>query len=358
MKKNLAVIIFLVLSLLLVTRVLISSPLTLSSFAKYVAPLNIKQLNGPTPTPSPISGNDIERLGLQKNFQDEITAAGLEDNISIYYNNLAYNYVVSINADRSWIPASVVKVFVLPEAFRQKEERIINFDSRVVIDQDNVVPTELESQDYQPLRAGSRATIRELVYAMITQSDNTAYNTLLDILDRRNVTATLRKLGLANTVVGEKLSLDDTQYAIDLMVPGRQPNRTTAQDFANLFTILYNKKIADADEMITILKQQKLNDMLPAMLPPHTQIAHKTGAWSPYYHDGGIVYKPNEPYIIAVFTDADNPNVVARLSKIAYYKSRDVLGVSTTNWTNSVLELFYRIERFFLIPQVLFRGNP
>ena len=351
MKKNIAIIIFLVFSLLLLTKVLISTPMNLSSFAKTITPLGIGQLNAPTPTPSPLPGNEIEQLNLHKDLNEEIADDGLQDNVSVYYNNLANNYEVAINADRSWIPASTVKLFVLPEAFRQKENRIINFDSRVVIDQQNVVPTELESQDYQPLRAGSRATIRELVYAMITQSDNTAYNTLLDILDRRNITATLRKLGLANTVVGEKLSLDDNQYAVDLTVPGRQPNTTTAHDFGRLFTLLYNEKIADADEMLTILKQQKINDMLPALLPKGTVIAHKTGTWSPYYHDGGIVYKPNEPYIVAIFTNNDDPNVVARLSKIAYYKTRDVvLGASTMNIIHVVVSLFYSLERWFFTP--------
>lgn len=351
MKKNITIIIFLVFSLLLLTKVIISTPMNLYSFAKTITPLGIGQLNTPTPTPSPLPGNDIERLNLNKDLNDEIAADGLQDNVSLYYNNLANNYEVMINADRSWIPASTIKAFVLPEAFRQKEERIINFDSRVVIDQNNVVPTELESQDYQPLRAGSRATIRELVYAMITQSDNTAYNTLLDILDRRNITATLRRLGLANTVIGEKLSLDDAQYAVDLTVPGRQPNQTTVHDFGRLFTLLYNEKIADADEVLTILKQQKINDMLPALLPKGTVIAHKTGTWSPYYHDGGIVYKPNEPYIVVIFTNNDDPNVVARLSKIAYYKTRDVvLGASTINIKNILLELFYSLEQWFFMP--------
>lgn len=188
---------------------------------------------------------------------------------------------------------------------------------------------------------------------MITQSDNTAYNTLLDILDRRNITSTLRKLGLKDTVVGEKLSLTDDQMAIDETVPGRQPNQTTAHDFSRLFALLYNKKIDDADEMLTILKQQKINDMIPVMLPPNTVIAHKTGTWSPYYHDGGIVFKPNDPYIICIFTNADNPTILARLSKIAYYKTRDViLGATTRNILQTLFGMWFQLERLFFIPKL------
>jgi len=344
MKKYLGSIIFLTISIVLLTRVLVTTPVYFSSFAKTIIPSALI----PKLVPVSIPGDDRERVHVQKELEDEIAAEGVQDNVSVYYKNISSAYEVRINADRSWIPASTVKAFALLEAFRQKRERIINFDSRVTIDQQNVVPTELESQDYQALRAGSRATIRELVYAMITQSDNTAFNTLLDILDRRNITATLRKLGLEHTVVGEKLSLNDAQYAIDLHVPGRQPNRTTARDFGHIFEILSTKQVQDADEMLTILKQQKLNDMIPALLPPDVPIAHKTGTWSPYYHDGGIVYKPNDPYIIAIFTNTDNANVIAKLSKIAYDKNRNVLGISATNIVNTILEIFYRGERFFI----------
>lgn len=350
MKKDIALILFLVISLIIFTRVVLSTPETTSSFAKTIVPSGLGPLNKANIIASQLPGSDIERLNVQKDLQDEITADGLENAVSIYYKNLTGNYEVSINGDASWNPASTVKAYVLLEAFRQKQEKIVNFDSRVVIDDGNVVPTELESSDYQPLRAGSRATIRELVYAMITQSDNTAYNTLLDVLDRRNVSSTLRHFGFADTIVGEKLSLSDQQYAKDLLVLGRQSNKTTVRDFGRFFALLYEKKVPDSDEILTILKKQKINDMLPALLPQNIDIAHKTGTWSPYYHDGGIVYKPNDPFIVVIFTNHNAPSVVARLSKIAYYKSRDVLGVSVINVLNMLLDIFYKTEHL-LWPQ-------
>lgn len=288
--------------------------------------------------------NEVERLNLEQVLWEEINAEGLSDNVSLYYKNLLDGYEIMINADRSWVPASMVKAFVVVEAFRQKREKIINFDTRVIIKKENIVSNELESSSYQPLREGVKATVRELVYAMIVQSDNTAYNTLLDLLDRRNITSTLRKLGLINTVLGEKLNLSDEQYALDAAVPGQQPNRTTARDFGQLFNILYQNKIEDAQEILTILKQQKINDMIPALLPKDVEVAHKTGRLSPYFHDGGIVFKPNEPFILVIFTNHDESAILARLAKISYYKTRDVLGESTSlffremgQWVKSLL---------------------
>lgn len=295
-----------------------------------------------------LSGNEIERLNLTKDLGEEIAAQGVSDNVSLYYKNLNANYEVKINADRSWVPASMVKAYVVVEAYRQKRLRIIDFDSRVTIQENNVVPTEMEGIDYQPLRAGVKATIRELIEAMIVQSDNTAYNTLLDVLDRRNIAISIQNLGLTNTVVGEKLSLSDEQYAQDTLVPGRQPNRTTVTDFGNLFTQLYEGKIPDSQEILTIFKKQKVNDMMPSLLPANIEIAHKTGTWAPYYHDGGIVYKPGDPFVLVIFTDANNPTLVARLSEISYYKTRDVvLGATITSLYGKILEILAQIKSAF-----------
>lgn len=310
------------------------------------APLKLPVVGG-LGTLQDSSASEIERLKLQNDLQEEINALGGGDSISLYYKNLKKGYEVTINADRAWVPASMVKAYVVVEAFRQKKVRLVNFDSRVTIKKQNVVPTELESTGHQPLREGAKATIRELVYAMVVQSDNTAYNSLLDVLDRRNITLTLRSLGLTDTVVGEKLSLNDEQYALDLAILGRQPNRTTARDFGKLFDLIYEDKVSDSNEILTIFKKQKINDIIPKLLPEGIDIAHKTGIFSLYLHDGGIVYKPNEPFILAVFTNRGDPTIIAQLSKISYYKSRDVLGAQAV--VRAWDEMIQRVGELLLV---------
>jgi beta-lactamase class A len=44
--------------------------------------------------------------------------------------------------------------------------------------------------------------------------------------------------------------------------------------------------------------------MIPAPLPSHASVAHKTGEISTACHDAGIVYLPErEPYILVVLTE-------------------------------------------------------
>ena len=46
--------------------------------------------------------------------------------------------------------------------------------------------------------------------------------------------------------------------------------------------------------------------MIPAGLPAHAPVAHKTGEISTACHDAGIIYLPErEPYIVAILTEVD-----------------------------------------------------
>jgi len=263
---------------------------------------------------------------LAKYMTTEAILLGSIDHISYYFNDLNTNATLKMDPERSWIPASTIKAFTVLEAFRQRHLGLIDFNQTITVSGNNVVPTALESDEFPRLHEGTETTIRQLVEAMIIQSDNTAFNVLLDILDRRNINATLKNYGLTETVVGEKLSLDDNQLAIDVSVPGRRSNTTTAKDLALLYALLYTHKIPDSQEIVSIFKRQKFKDMIPAHIPSEVEIAHKTGAWDPYYHDGGIVYKLDAPFIFAAFSNSGNPEIVAKLARVAYYQSADVVG--------------------------------
>lgn len=268
----------------------------------------------------------VADLNLNKYLTVETALLGISDNVSLYFKDLSTDQEITIDPSRSWIPASTIKAFVVLEAFRQKNLGLIDFNQEVTIKAQNVVPTELETDEFPRLREGTKATIKQLVEAMIIQSDNTAYNSLLDILDRRNINLALKNIGITETVVGEKLNLDANQFKTDLQIPGRQPNTTSVKDLATFFDILYNKKVESADAILDIFKRQKINNMIPALLPNDIVVAHKTGDWAPIYHDGGIIYKPDDPFILTIFTNSDNPQDIAELAKVAYFQNAASVG--------------------------------
>ncbi len=50
------------------------------------------------------------------------------------------------------------------------------------------------------------------------------------------------------------------------------------------------------------MKRQKFNERIPAGLPENVVVAHKTGSIKGVRNDAGIVYAPNGPYVIALFS--------------------------------------------------------
>lgn len=70
--------------------------------------------------------------------------------------------------------------------------------------------------------------------------------------------------------------------------------------------------------MLTLLKNQKLNNKLPKHLPTKTVIAHKTGEIDLFTHDAGIVFSPHGDYIIVVMSETEFPPAAdARIANIS-----------------------------------------
>lgn len=260
------------------------------------------------------------------------------DNISVYSlnNNPAEN--VSINPAKQWIPASTVKTFVAMYAYKLVNDGKLNFSDTVFIKANNVVPTEMETDDLPTLNEGDLVSVERLLRQMLIQSDNAAYNTLLDVLDRQKVTEYAHSLGLKNTAVGSKLNLDDAQQLYEYDVQGYGVNTTTAEDYSKAFLLIKNNKIPKAKDIFNVLEEQRINNMLPLLLPKNVQIAHKTGDLDPLYHDGGIIKDVNGSYILSVFSNLGDPNVVAHVSQIVYSKNYDLVGAAIKKKTLGTLE--------------------
>lgn len=110
----------------------------------------------------------------------------------------------------------------------------------------------------------------------------------------------------------------------DLDVAGDYPI-TTAYDIELFFEKLYKEKLADkkdTEEMLSLLKNQQVNNKIPKYLPKNVVIAHKTGELDNFSHDAGIVYSKKGDYVIVVLSKTDNPqeadDKIAKISKAVY----------------------------------------
>lgn len=227
----------------------------------------------------------------------------------------------AIDGDVVLPTASVFKVPVLVEAFRQMGGGAFALDDRWEMDEDD---KSTGSGVLVRLDAGLRPTVRDLLTLMTIISDNTATDMLVRRLGPARITATMRELGLARTTVAAgcrdllRPMLGEAQPALAPWQMARHvqahpidpecvaygdtdaTNVTTAREMTDLFARLHTGAGMDAigvdaaarAAMVEILLLQQLNERLPRFLPPGTRVAHKTGSLSGPWairNDAGLI---------------------------------------------------------------------
>lgn len=210
-------------------------------------------------------------------------------------------YVRSLQSDQkelSWqgrrMPsASLIKVPVMAEAFRQEKEGLISLRDHIK------VYDAVEGGSFYYLPAHTEVTVADLVQHMIVESDNTCANMLIDLLGMEHINEEIQHLGLTETVLQRKM-MDFAAAAA-----GKE-NMTTPADMGRLFQLLHDGACIDEQRdaaMLDILRWQEDNCVIPAQLPGPVPVAHKTGELDHIYHDCGIVYAPFGAFILCLMAN-------------------------------------------------------
>lgn len=213
-----------------------------------------------------------------------------------------------INEEEKFHAASTMKVPVMIELFKQKEEGKINLNDSILLVNEfkSIVdgsPYSMDiaddSDDVIYKKINTYVTIKDLMYSMITVSSNLATNVLIELVDAKNVTSTMRDLGAEKI---EVLRGVEDLKAYDLGLN----NSTTARDLSIIFEAIATDKAgtaADCKAMVDILKDQQFNDIIPRYLPKDVEVAHKTGFITGLHHDAGIVYLPSgRTYVLVLLS--------------------------------------------------------
>ncbi|MDF3042860.1 MAG: Beta-lactamase class A-like protein [Thermomicrobiales bacterium] len=143
---------------------------------------------------------------------DAIVSQGGE--VALAATNVATGEEVGRHAERSMPTASVFKLPLLVEVFRQAETGALDLDERVTLRADDIVMGSGILRDFQP---GLQPTLRDLAMMMIIVSDNGATNLLLDrVGGPARVNATMRELGLPSIIVHRRIAFGEIATAGDL----------------------------------------------------------------------------------------------------------------------------------------------
>ena len=218
------------------------------------------------------------------------------DKYSVYYWFSNYqgedNLIINNQSRRS---ASMIKVFIMSYAMEKASIGELNLDNTLILRSADKVGGAGVICGWS---SGTAIKISTLIELMITESDNTATNMMIDYLGMENINQYIVSNGYNDSIVRRKM------MDFDAVAAGHE-NYSSVADLGKFFTKLYNHECVNAeyDEMmIGILKKQTDLEVLPSVLPC-MEIAHKTGELDNLYDDGGIVFSPNGNFVIVIMND-------------------------------------------------------
>ena len=242
------------------------------------------------------SSDDSAQKSQEVQRAVESVVAPYEGSVSVVVSGVNGNAVeCSVDAEAPRTSASMIKLAILAALFDAVDDGALSLDETVTMEGDDIVGG---TGSIQSMGAGSTFTLEELAGYMISDSDNTATNLLIDRLGMEAVNAEADKIGLDQTVLERKMMDEDAMAA-------GQENYTSAEDMATVLKLVAEGRLTNqecSDKAKEYLLAQSDADGLPDGVPEGVEVAHKTGSLTNVEHDGGIVYA-DEPYVIVVMTE-------------------------------------------------------
>lgn len=200
-----------------------------------------------------------------------------------------------INAHHHFPAASLIKLAILWAYLQHRQAGQISPDEAVIIEDTLKVGGTGQLQTLPP---GTTRTLDDLARLMITDSDNTATNLLINRLGLAAINQAIAPLGLPATHLRRKM-MDWPQIAAGI------DNTTSPADVARLLHGLWQSPLlapALRAQAISFLKAQQLNNKLPALLPAGVTLAHKTGELPGAEHDAGLLFLAHSTILVVVLT--------------------------------------------------------
>jgi beta-lactamase class A len=237
-----------------------------------------------------------ELIALEATLQSEKDARGVR--LGVAAEGLEGPFAgrrVGVNEELVFESASLIKVLILVEVLRQADSGGISLSQEIEIKGEDVVDY---SEMIQKGSARRTFSVGQLAEGMITVSDNTATNLLIDLVGMERVNSLAQDLHLARTCLRRKM-MDFESRARGVS------NLTSATDMVTLLREVWRGRFLSAGSRslaLAILEKQESNSHIPAALPPGIRVAHKTGELEDIEHDAGIVILPGRAFALAILT--------------------------------------------------------
>lgn len=241
---------------------------------------------------------------------DERKKAGDAKQVAVYFRDLENGPLFGLSMSEPFSPASLMKVPMMMATLKEAEKNPALLSLKVRNDKPVMARSDL---DVSPLKRGEEYTVDELLRAMIADSDNDALIMLRTVVPTEALNQVFQDFGF---IIPEVRAMDDSM---------------TVREYAAFFRILYNASYLNKESSqraLDYLSKSRFTRALAAGVPPGVVVAHKYGERSfddvstKQLHDCGIVYHPDEPYVLCVMTRGEDfdklAGVIRDVSSLVY----------------------------------------
>lgn len=261
--------------------------------------------------PTPAGTKAMQELSEKiNNYIDSTLAANTAENISVYFRDVRSSEWFVLNENDTYAPASLLKVPIMMAVYKNSQENpeILTKEFKFDGGSDNYgqnFPSENE------LVMGRTYNGEDLIKHMIVESDNTAKNILLSNLNDEQ-----------QKKVFKELKVEISDGAQDII---------TVQNYSVFFRALYSATYLGpelSEKALGLLTQSTFKQGLVAGVPQGIPVAHKFGERNgengnpEQLHDCGIIYHPNNPYVLCIMTKGNSfdklADVIKSISQTTY----------------------------------------
>jgi beta-lactamase class A len=226
--------------------------------------------------------------------------------------NLKTGEILAYNASEQFPTASAIKLPILAAFYHLVDEKKIDPEQTIILKNEDRKPG---SGVLRLLSEGDRLTLLDAARLMITESDNTAANLVLDRLADTHA----RRLATVNDFLIAK-GLKDTRllnrlYSLETKTDSPEAVRygigvSSPEDMILLVEQLYKRTLvspASSNAILSILQDQSDRSMAPRLLPrdecKFLQIGNKTGAVNETKVDVALILSDKADIAMAIFVD-------------------------------------------------------
>ena len=218
---------------------------------------------------------------LQEDLEAEIGRLG--GKWSLYLKRLDTDQVIGINEDEKMVAASLIKLFIAGEFYRQTNENMLDIEK-----------------------------YGRLPDSMISVSDNGAANTLIGAVGMDNVNRFAAENGFKATELNRRM----------LESNGKE-NYTSAKDCGVMLEQVLEGKYVDqksSDRILQDLRDQQRTWKIPAGIPSDVPTGNKTGELGSVDNDAAIVWAPSCNYVLCIMSSGAGGRIpeIVRLSSMIY----------------------------------------